>query len=131
MRILIDTHVLLWYLDGDRRLSPSIFSIIDNDENDVIISVVSLWEFTIKFSLGKLELKKPVTLDDIKRYIESRDVKVLDIDFDSLVTLFQLPYQDDHGDPFDRMIIAQAICKGLTVVSVDKRFKQYPINLIG
>ena len=130
MRILIDTHVLLWYLNGDEKLSPSIISILEDDENQIAISVVSLWEFTIKFSLGKLKLKSPITLDDIKHYIESRNVDIVNIDLDSLVTLFQLPYHEDHSDPFDRMLIAQSMTKNFTVISVDKHFKFYQINLI-
>lgn len=130
MRILIDTHVLLWYLNGDEKLSKAIISILEDDENQIVISVVSLWEFTIKFSSGKLKLKRPITLDDIKHYIESRNVDIVDIDFVSLVTLSRLPSHEDHGDPFDRMLIAQAITKNFTVISVDKHFKFYPINLI-
>lgn len=126
MRILIDTHVLIGYLNGDADLSPHLLKILENPDNKIIISTVSLWELTIKISLKKLEIDK--SLSEIEQYINDKDVELLDIKFNSLTALSSLPYH--HKDPFDRLLIAQAIAENLSIVSADRYFHAYPINVI-
>lgn len=126
MRIIIDTHVLIWYLNGDKELSAHLIEIVEDPENTIIISVASLWEITIK--LAKEKLKTEISLSQIQEYIKSRDIELLDIGFDSLTELLKLP--SHHGDPFDRMLIAQAKALNLPIISADRHFASYPINVI-
>jgi PIN domain nuclease of toxin-antitoxin system len=126
MRIIIDTHVLIWYLNGDEDLPVHLIKIIEDPNNIIVISVVSLWELTIKISSKKLEID--ISLSQIQQYIKSKDVELLDIQFDSFVSLLDLPYH--HRDPFGRMLIAQAISQNLPIISADRHFQSYPINVI-
>jgi len=126
MRILVDTHTLIWYLNGNPALSKKVRELIDDNDNLVVISVVSLWEIVMKLSSGKLEIK--IQFEDIEAYLASRNFKLIGIGFEHLKISLKLPYH--HGDPFDRMLIAQAIDSNLVIASVDKEFKAYPVALI-
>jgi PIN domain nuclease of toxin-antitoxin system len=126
MRVLIDTHVLIWYLNGDNILPVRIVNIIENERNKIVVSTVSLWEITIKLSAGKLEMFK--TLQEIKQYFEDKDIELLDINFNALLSLLNLPYY--HKDPFDRLLISQAIAEDLSIISADKHFEAYPAKVI-
>jgi len=126
MEYLIDTHVLIWYIEGDSALPHHLIKILDDDETLIIISIVSLWELTIKVGLGKLKLS--ISLQQLQQKISvSRNFKVLNIEFEHLNTLQTLPRH--HSDPFDRMLISQAITEGLTIVSADQHFSSYPVNV--
>jgi PIN domain nuclease of toxin-antitoxin system len=126
MRIIIDTHVLIWYLNGDKELPARLIKTVEDPNNTIVISVATLWEITIK--LAKEKLKTGISLDQIQEYIKSRDVELLDVEFNSLLALLKLPYH--HGDPFDRMLIAQATAFNLPIISADRHFAAYPINVI-
>ena len=126
MRILIDTHILIWYLNGDENLAPHLRQIIEDQNNKSVISTVSLWEIAIKIGAKKLSLD--ISLDAIQKYINEKDVELLNIQFDSLIILSDLPYH--HKDPFDRFLIAQAIAENISIISVDKYFKSYAVNII-
>lgn len=102
MNYLIDTHVLIWYLDNYELIPENILSEIENTENSVFISKVSLWEMAIKYRLGKLVKSKP--FDNFNEYLDINNFDLLDIDFAHLNILLNLPFI--HKDPFDRMIIA-------------------------
>ncbi len=123
---LIDTHILLWYIKGERRLSESIRELIDSVDNVIYLSKASLWEMTIKSSLGKLSIG--VDLNQLADYLEEEGFIVLDFDFADLIDLHQLPFH--HGDPFDRLIIAQAIVRNLTIISDDRNFSNYEAKLL-
>jgi len=127
MRYLIDTHVLIWYLDGDDRLPQRLKEELNNENNTVIVSVVSLFEIAIKLTkIDKVKFK--VTLPQIEAHLLEMDFLLIGIHFNHLHTLITLPTQ--HGDPFDRLLIAQAIAENLTLVSVDRQFKNYSVNLL-
>ena len=126
MNFLIDTHVLLWYLEGNSSLPRTIRTEIDNSENNIFISVASFWELAIKLVSGKIDTK--ITLAQIEEDIVTREFEVLNISFQHLDTLMGLPKV--HGDPFDRLIIAQAITESLTIISIDRHFKDYPVDVI-
>ena len=126
MNFLIDTHVLIWYLDGSKRLPDKILKELDDADNHVTVSIVSLWELAIKISLKKMETK--ITLEEIQADILKRDFIPLPISFGHLNALSSLEFY--HGDPFDRLLIAQAIVENLTMMSADKQFTAYPINVI-
>ena len=102
MNYLIDTHILLWYISGDKRIRSDTKSKIDNKDNVIYISKASLWEITIKVSIGKLNLKG--SLIDFYNYLEEKGFEILEFDINDLETLLTLPFH--HQDPFDRMIIA-------------------------
>lgn len=123
---LIDTHVLLWYIQGEKRLSESVKQLIDSVDNVIYLSKASLWEMTIKSALGKLTVGVP--LDRLEGYLDQEGFIVLDFDFADLLQLHQLPFH--HGDPFDRLIIAQAFVHELTIISDDRNFGQYSVKLL-
>ena len=127
MRIILDTHAFLWFIQGNDKLSAVAKSSIENLDNQKLVSVASLWEIAIKISIGKIEIG--MTLEKLlQREIYGNSFGLLNIDAMSLDELAKLPFH--HKDPFDRLIIAQSITKNISIVSKDNAFKHYPINLI-
>ncbi|MBS1528966.1 MAG: type II toxin-antitoxin system VapC family toxin [Bacteroidetes bacterium] len=126
MEYLLDTHALLWYLDGSSALPGKLAVSLDRSEK-LIVSIVSLWEITIKSSLGKIELAFSLEQIRDKMSADGR-FKMLDISFDHLISLNKLPHY--HHDPFDRLLIAQGTSENLTIVSADKHFAAYPIKVL-
>jgi PIN domain nuclease of toxin-antitoxin system len=124
--ILIDTHILLWYAKGDPRLSSSIRANLEHPQTTCYVSKASLWEITIKVALGKLDLIG--SFDDFIDELPWQGFHLLDINVDDLRTLYTLPFR--HGDPFGRLIIAQALSRRWPVVSDDAKFRQYSSQLI-
>ena len=125
MKYLLDTHTLLWFLQGDKKLSDKARQLIDNPRNSKFLSIVSLWEIAIKVSLGKLVLNKPFERLFPEQLYFNR-IEVLDITVDSLIKLTTLPFH--HRDPFDRLIIAQALVEELPIISADAAFDAYQIS---
>lgn len=121
MKILIDTHVLIWYIEGDQQLSPSFCAYLDNPATETWVSYVSLWELTIKNSLNKLRLT--LSLAELQAFLRANHFNLLQLDFSHLEVLSTLPFH--HGDPFDRFIIAQALSEDLTCMSCDRHFQLY------
>lgn len=126
MKILLDTHILIWFAEGIDKLSTSTKLVIEDINNQRFVSIVSLWEIIIKTSLKKTEFKH--TLKEINFFLVSNDINLLYIDIKHLNTLSTLPFH--HKDPFDRLLISQAITENLTLISADQHFKSYPVNLI-
>jgi PIN domain nuclease of toxin-antitoxin system len=127
MKLLLDTHVLIWLVEGTDNLSQAARQAIEDEDNSLHLSIVSLWEMTIKTSLGKLQLKIP--LDRIlESYIIPSGIEILPIHFDHLLVLRDLPLH--HRDPFDRLLISQAQAKGLTLVSSDGFFSDYSVQTL-
>ena len=123
---LIDTHVLLWYIEGSPRLSSKIISLLDDSTNTVYVSKVSLWEITIKISIRKLSINIPFeTLED---FLKEKDFIPLEFDISDLTVLKNLPFH--HSDPFDRLIISQAINNDFCLISDDSKFTPYSVQLI-
>ncbi len=121
MNYLIDTHILLWYITGDKRVSSDTQTKIENDSSSIFLSNASLWEITIKISIGKLKLKE--SLNDLKNYLKEKDILILEFDFDDLETLQTLPFY--HQDPFDRLIISQVKTKSFEIITNDPLIKRY------
>ena len=117
---LLDTCAFIWYLEDSSRLSERARSIIDNEEN-VFLSLTSLWEIAIKKTIKKLELNK--TTAELQALCESGGIRILPIDAKYFDTIQHLPLI--HGDPFDRLIIATAKEEGLTVVTDDEKIRLY------
>lgn len=127
MRFLIDTHVFLWFIAGDTRLSKKVRQAIEDEANEVFLSVASVWEIAIKTSVGKLTLAKPFA-ELIPEQIADNEIDVLPIHFDELKIVSALPLY--HRDPFDRLLLAQTITHGVPIASDDANFVQYGISLL-
>lgn len=122
---LIDTHVLLWMLFKKEKLSERVIELI-NDSDYLVCSVVSLWEISIKQSLGKLEFRQ--SIKEIERLCLGHGILLLNITGEYCEALKKLP--PIHSDPFDRMIIAQAMTEKLTIITRDEKIHQYPVSAI-
>jgi len=127
MRLLLDTHIFIWWADEPERLSPFILDALLNPDNVLVLSVVSLWEMQIKAQLGKLTMRQP--LEQLILTQQSiNNLELLPVWAQHIFTLDRLPMH--HKDPFDRMIISQSIVEGLTVVTIDKIFSSYSVMLL-
>jgi len=123
MNLLLDTHVLLWWLDDHPDLSLRAKTAIADGQNLVFVSAVVIWEIQIKYALGKLKIPA-----NFRKVLEQQDFKFLDITMEHACAIGDLPLH--HRDPFDRMLVAQAKVEGLTIVTRDKHLKKYKISLI-
>jgi PIN domain nuclease of toxin-antitoxin system len=120
--LLLDTHVLLWWLTDDPTLSEDIKSKLDH-EPDVYVSPVTIWEVTIKQAIGKL--REPA---DLAEQIRDSGFRELPITFEHAIVAGRLPMI--HRDPFDRMLVAQAQCAGITLVTRDANVQKYEVSIL-
>ena len=127
VRALLDTHAYLWFLAGDERLSLRGRRLIGDPDADLIFSVASLWEIAIKHSIGKLPLTRPFA-DLFPARLERDDVRLLPVEPAHLARLVELPHH--HRDPFDRLIVAQALVEGVPVLTRDAAFPAYGAEVI-
>ncbi len=125
MKILIDTHVLLWGLQNEEKLSRRVRVLLPAAE--VWISVASLWEIIAKVQAGKLVLPKPLG-KYLTAKLKANGISVLPLTFDHVKRLEELPLH--HHDPFDRILIAQSINESMPLVSADPQFEKYPVDLL-
>jgi PIN domain nuclease of toxin-antitoxin system len=126
MRLLLDTHALLWFLSADTRLGNAATALVTDPENDVFVSIASLWEITIKRRIGKLDADVVAVSDAIA----SAGLTLLDLKPSHLATLQSLPIFADHRDPFDHLLVAQSLSERLTFVSNDQHAPRYGIDLV-
>ncbi len=127
MRLLLDTHVLIWLVEGSEKLSQVAKQAIEDENNDIYLSIASLWEITIKISLGKLQLG--LSLDRvIETYILPNGIEILPIQLNHLLILRDLPFH--HRDPFDRVLISQSQSEDLVLVSGDRLFGDYLVQIL-
>jgi PIN domain nuclease of toxin-antitoxin system len=122
--LLLDTHAFIWYSENDPKLPESVKIDIENADR-VYLSIASLWEIAIKLSIGKLSLRS--NYESIESSLEPAGINLLPISFADTVRVMNLPLH--HRDPFDRILIAQAIDRSLTLVSCDAAFTAYPIQI--
>lgn len=124
MRLLLDTNVFLWWQWRDRRLSTALRDSIEDTANDVAVSAITIWEICIKRNIGKLEFTGSPT-------VACRDAgfRFLDVTAAHAEMAGDLPRH--HGDPFDRMLIAQAKSEGLVVATEDRQFSLYGVPVLG
>ena len=125
MRVLLDTHTLLWLFEDDERLSDVARQAVFSSEY-AAVSIGSLWEIAIKQAIGKLELG--VSIERIAKTCTEQGIDILPIRYDHLDAIKTLP--DKHRDPFDRLIVAQAKCEYLTIVTKDKNIQGYDVQTI-
>jgi PIN domain nuclease of toxin-antitoxin system len=124
MNLLIDTHILIWYIAGNPRLKPAMANILEEAVNDIFISIASLWEISIKVSKGKLDLG--IEFDELATILTQLNIQILPILFSDLNVHRTLRFH--HTDPFDRLIISQSINQNLTLMSADSAFSNYPVQ---
>lgn len=123
MRLLLDTQVLLWWLADDASLGSKARRAISDPQTEVLVSAASAWEIAIKKALGKLQAP-----DDLEDQIRKNDFTALPITIAHALRAGGLP--PHHPDPFDRMIVGQALSEGLTVVTADKRLRLYQVPIV-
>ena len=125
MRVLLDTHAFLWWVLDSARLSNTAFQLIGDESNEIVVSAASAWEITTKHRIGKLS-EAGVVAADVARYIAGQGFEALAISVADAERAGRLP--GIHRDPFDRMLIAQALRHELAVVSIDALFDRYGVN---
>lgn len=131
MKLLIDTHYLLWLFMDTTKLSDEVKEALISDKNEIYYSQVSLWEIAIKYSIGKLSLNG-ITPEELYDEIENSFLLCKTMDNQELISSYRLP--KEHKDPFDRMIIWQAITSEMTLLSVDSKmnaYEEYGLKLFG
>lgn len=127
MRLLLDTHTFIWFIEGNNKLSNIAKSLIERRENERFLSIASLWEIAIKTSLGRLNLNASIQ-QLVDNHVYGNAVNLLPISPNCLDQLTNLSFF--HKDPFDRVIIAQAMAENLTIVSKDDFFGSYNVDCI-
>jgi PIN domain nuclease of toxin-antitoxin system len=127
VRLLLDTHAFLWWASSDPRLSQRAAGLIADGENEVFFSAASAWEIVIKSGLGRVQLP-----DRLERYLPDRiahhGFAVLPVQLRHAIRINELPPL--HRDPFDRMLIAQALAEEMTLISGDARVARYPVTVV-
>jgi PIN domain nuclease of toxin-antitoxin system len=126
VRALVDTHVLLWFASGDRRLSAAARAFIEADDAEPVISAACVWEMAVKAGLGKLDLPMPV--DDYVAAQVARGYRTLSVTAAHAAAVEELPWH--HRDPFDRMLVAQALLERVPIATRDPVFKRYGVTTI-
>lgn len=124
---LIDTHIWLWWHIDPDKLSSKSFGLIERAETPIYFSVVSAWEIVIKHSVGKLRLPYPPYTYVPKR-LEVSHMDVLQVQLEHVLKVQNLP--DHHKDPFDRLLIAQALAENLTIISNDRQLRDYTSQIV-
>ena len=127
MNLLLDSHVFLWLMNEPERVPGQVLTMCENAENTLYLSVASVWELQIKHALGKLTMRQPlkVILDEQQ---QSNGMEILPIKLSHLWRLADLPRI--HNDPFDRLLIAQAVVEDMHLISADRVFSDYPVRLV-
>ena len=127
MRLLLDAHALLWDATGDDRLPGSVRTLIDDPRSRLVLSVATTWELTLKTMAGRLRLPEPPA-SYFEGLIRDARFEVLPVEQRHVAALQELP--GIHDDPFDRMLVAQALVDDLDLVSGDERIRRYPVRTI-
>lgn len=127
MRALLDTHSFLWFVSADPKLSSKAEGLISEGANELLLSVASVWEVAIKVSLGRLPLAAPVH-EFIPEQLRRNWIDLLPIEASHTFEVARLPFH--HRDPFDRLLIAQALVENLPIVSADSAFDDYKVERI-
>ncbi len=124
MRCLLDTHVLLWWIEDHPRLSTRARALIADPANEIVVSAATIWEAAIKRAVGKLRFETQMLLDSLDR----GSIGVMSITAEHALAAGDLPRH--HADPFDRMLVAQAIAERMTIISGDRQLRSYAVGLI-
>lgn len=126
MRLLLDTHTFLWYITNDQHLPPKVVAAVSDGSNEVYLSVVSIWEALVKYQIGRLPL--PVPPDEyLRKRQEQHGVATLPLEAAAVSHLLKLPMH--HRDPFDRMLVCQALHHDCAIATSDPQIAKYPIQV--
>lgn len=125
--VLLDTHAFLWFIAGSENLSGRARKTIESEENDIVVSMASIWEMSIKVSIGKLVTHRPLRAL-VPAQLESNGFELLPIEVGHCLRVSELPMH--HRDPFDRLLISQALADNMPLVSVDDVFDRYGVDRI-
>jgi PIN domain nuclease of toxin-antitoxin system len=123
MKYLLDTHTFLWSIYKTEELSKRTIGIIKNEDNEIFVSTISLWEIAIKVRLNKLELHG-IHIKELPGIIEKMDYEIVDMQTEDAIE-YSLLKEDTHNDPFDRMLIQQSINRNMIMISKDREFKKF------
>ena len=126
MNVLLDTHTFLWYLEDSKQLSSKAAELLEDPSNTLRLSIASLWEISIKLGLGKLSLQN--SFSELEEVLQQLKIEVLPITFSDTECYLNLPLH--HRDPFDRILVAQAINHSLVLVSRDVAFDAYDLQRV-
>jgi PIN domain nuclease of toxin-antitoxin system len=126
VRLLLDTHALLWFQAGDRRLSQTARRAIEADDAELLVSAATVWEMAIKASLGRLRLSDPVEVYITKKIAQG--YRMLPVSWAHAAKVETLPWH--HRDPFDRLLAVQAIAEGYPIVTRDRVFRKYGAEVL-
>lgn len=129
MRLLLDTHTLYWYTTGDSKLSIQAQTVIQDATNDVFLSPVSLWEIAVKVSNGKWQMNESFEIF-LDRCLNQYEFRMLPIEPSHTIAVSRLPFPTGHRDPFDRMLISQALVESMAIVGVNSAFDAYGVTRI-
>jgi PIN domain nuclease of toxin-antitoxin system len=127
MKLLLDTHVLIWWSLDSGKLSRKVYDLLTDFSNTHVVSIASIWEMQVKLQLGKLDLDGKVS-ELIAHQQQVNNLEILQIDLAHVYALESL--QNEHRDPFDRITIAQSIVEEMPLLSADRVFDRYPVNKI-
>ncbi len=127
MKVLLDTHAFLWALGDDARLSPEARRIFSSPDSEILLSVASVWEILVKAEAGKLPFPRPAS-SYIRSQLKKTSTAVLPILLSHVFQLETLPAH--HRDPFDRIILAQALEEELPILSADEKFRLYSVEVL-
>ena len=127
MNLLLDSHTFIWWRDEPQKLSPTAFAAISHPQNVVFLSVVTVWELQIKIALNKLAIKGGLA-NAVQDERQRNGVQILPVQLSHALYLENLPLH--HQDPFDRLLISQAMVENMTLISLDRKFPLYPVNLL-
>lgn len=124
MKYLIDTHILIWLAVSPEKISKEIYEIIENPQNDISISTVSLWEIAIKLSIKKLDLQG-IGITDLVQFCSEQNIKIVQLPVSAVKQYGSIPVKENHKDPFDRALIALCISDDYVFLSHDGKLDQY------
>ena len=124
MRLLLDTHTFIWYVTDNPRLSANVKLLIEDENNEKLVSMASIWEMAIKHSIGRLNFSLPF-MEFVGQQLSVSNIGLLEINLNHIEVVASLPLH--HRDPFDRLIIAQSMAEQIPILSVDAIFDAYAI----
>jgi PIN domain nuclease of toxin-antitoxin system len=127
MIYLLDTHTFIWAVLETSKLSKNVHNIISNANNEIFVSTVSFWEISLKTSINKFSFEN-IDIKNFPKYARDMDFSIMDLQENETITFYELPQKEEHKDPFDRMLIWQAITKNMTMISKDESFDEYIKN---
>ena len=129
MRALLDTHAFLWWVEGDERVTDRVRQVVLDDSNEVFFSVVSAWEIVVK-----MKLKRLVVPDDVPSFVREEiawyGFHVLPMSMEHALRVYELPDHPRHKDPFDRLMVAQALAENMSLISNDQVLDHYGVTRI-